>query len=115
MTPPAEVQIHSESQSRSVREISLPAMPAVWVATLHISDRTAKKIVQVHRITPDEVREAVVGVVGLRYVWSKDPERGERAIVETTIRGRRVLVVLYPRQSTMGDEWNLGSAYPVGS
>jgi len=98
-----------------VREITLPAMPAVWVATLHISDRTAQKIVQTHRITPDEVREAVVGVVGLRYVWSEDPERGERAIIETTIRGRRVLVVLYPRESTMGDEWNLGSAYSVGS
>ncbi len=79
-------------------------MPAVWVAELHISDRTAQKIVQTHRITPDEVREAVVGVVGLRYVWSEDPERG-----------RRVLIVLYPRESTMGDEWNLGSAYSVGS
>lgn len=90
-------------------------MPAVWVAKLHISARTAQKIVQRHQITPNEVREAVVGVVGLHYVWNEDPERGERAIIETTIRGRRVLIVLYPRESTMGDEWNLGSAYPVGA
>lgn len=46
----------------------LPAVPAVWVVTLHISDRTAQKIVQKHQITPNQVREAVVGVVGLRYV-----------------------------------------------
>ncbi|MGH3939472.1 MAG: hypothetical protein ACRDTG_12735 [Pseudonocardiaceae bacterium] len=90
-------------------------MPAVWVAKLHISHRTAQKIIQRHGITPDEVRESVVGVVGLCYVWNEDPERGERAIVETTIRGRRVLVVLYPTENTMGDEWNLGSAYSVRS
>lgn len=89
-------------------------MPKVWVAKLHISDRTAQKIIQRHRITPDEVTDAIVGVVGLRYVWSEDPERGKRAIIETAIRGRRVLVVLYPRDSVVVDEWSLGSAYWVG-
>lgn len=73
-------------------------MPKVWVAKLHISDRTAQKIIQRHGVTPDEVIEAIVGVVGLRYVWSENPERGERAVIETVIRGRRVLVVLYPRE-----------------
>ena len=52
-------------------------MPKVWVAKLHISDRTAQKIIQRHGVTPDEVIEAIVGVVGLRYVWSENPERGE--------------------------------------
>ena len=89
-------------------------MSAVWVAKLHISDRTAQKI---RPETPDHPSRGQRGgrrCRGLRYVWSEDPERGERAIIETTIRGRRVLIVLYPRESTMGDEWNLGSAYPVG-
>jgi hypothetical protein len=115
VTPPADVQIDSGS-TRKVRAGDYPSRHASrLVAKLYISDRTAQKIVQIHRITPDEVREAVVGVVELRYVWSEDPERGERTIIETTIRGRRVLIVLYPRKSTMGDEWNLGSTYPVGS
>jgi hypothetical protein len=83
----------------------------LWVARLFISARTAQKIVNRHRITPEEVREAVVCVERLVYVLDLHPERGERAIVEVAIRGRPALVVLYPRADPLGDAYNLGSAY----
>lgn len=57
----------------------------------------------------DEVRDAVECVYNLRFVWDDDPERGLRAIVEVSLRGRRALVVLYPAGGE--DEWHLGSAY----
>lgn len=89
------------------------AVPSLWVATLYISDRTAEKLRAKHRLDPDDVRDAIVGVRGLRYAWNTHPERGTRAIVEATIDGDRVLVVLYPEASAMGDAWHLGSAYRV--
>lgn len=86
---------------------------ALWVARLHISDRTAQKIISVHHVTPDEVRDAVELRPGLTYVWDEDPQRGLRALVEAVIRGRRTIVVLYPVDGAgLGDEYNLGSAYP---
>lgn len=88
-------------------------MPSLWVATLLISDRTAEKLRAKHHLEPDEVRDAVVGVRGLRFTWHTHPERGTRAIVETEVDGDRVLVVLYPSASPLGDGWHLGSAYRV--
>jgi hypothetical protein len=85
----------------------------LWVAELFISDRTAQKITQRHGITPDEVRDAIVCTAGLTYVWQNDLARGLRAIVQANIRGRRVLLVLYPARRAEDDEWHLGSAYPV--
>lgn len=86
-------------------------MPTVWVARLHISARTAAKITQRHDITPDEVREAIVCVPGLRGRWHDHPERGRRALVDLLIRGRLAVAVLYPSDSALGDEWDLGSVY----
>jgi hypothetical protein len=91
----------------------LRLVPSLWVAELHISDRTAEKLRAKHQLEPDDVRNAIVGVRGLRFTWNTHPERGTRAIIETWISGDRVLVVLYPRPSEMGDAWNLGSAYRV--
>jgi hypothetical protein len=85
----------------------------IWVARLTISERTAEKIIRRHRITPDEVIEAVVCVEGLAFTWHRHPDRGLRAIVQTFIRGRRALVVLYPAGDAFGDVWRLGSAYFV--
>jgi hypothetical protein len=84
------------------------------VSRLIVSQATGAKIAQRHGISPDEVWDAVVCVSGLAYVWDCDPERGERAIVETYIRERRTLVVLYPASGEQEDVYNLGSAYPVG-
>lgn len=85
----------------------------LWVARLHISERTAQKITSVHHITSQEVRDAVELRTGLTYVWDEHPERGRRALVETPIRGRRTIVVLYPvAGAPLGDEYHLGSAYP---
>lgn len=86
--------------------------PDLWVAVLHISDRTAEKIHSKHWITPDEVRQAVVCVTGLDYGWDDDPERGMRALVDCRIRGARVIVVLYPATEPPDDVYHLGSAYP---
>jgi hypothetical protein len=65
------------------------------VAQLVISERTAKKIELQHHIAPHEVVEAIECRAGLVYTWDVHPERGERAIVETWIRQRRALAVLY--------------------
>jgi hypothetical protein len=86
----------------------------IWVADLKISSATADKISREHGLSADEVRDRVVCVAGLRFSWDLHPQRGWRAIVETRIRHRRCLVVLYPLpQDAFGDAWNLGSAYPV--
>lgn len=90
-------------------------MPSIWIARLSISTRTAHKIAQLHGLTPDEVRDAVQCRSGLLATRKVDPVRGERFYVETWIRGRRVLVALYPRLHGLGDSWNLGSAYPIDS
>ena len=88
----------------------------LWVARLHISERTAQKITSVHHITPQEVRDAVELQAGLTYVWNEHPKRGRRALVEACIRGRRTIMVLYPVvDAPLGDEYNLGSAYPERS
>jgi hypothetical protein len=87
---------------------------AIWVADLKISQATADKIAGKHGLSEQEIRDHIVAVAGLRFVWHDHPERGRRAIVETLIRGQRVLVVLYPRvYDAYGDAWNLGSAYPI--
>jgi hypothetical protein len=85
----------------------------IWVARLRISDATAHKISTQHGLQADEVRGAVECVRGLSFVWNDDRDRGRRAIVETFIRGIRVLVVLYPADDPLGDVFDLGSAYPI--
>ncbi|HUZ39755.1 MAG TPA: hypothetical protein VMV17_25815 [Streptosporangiaceae bacterium] len=84
----------------------------LWVAQLVISDRTAHKLRTRHGLDPEEVRDALVCVKGLRYVWANHPERGRRAIVEARLRGRVVAVVLYPVDDPHGGVFALGSAYP---
>ena len=87
----------------------------LWVAELRISQRTAQKLNQKHGLSVEEARDAIVCVSGLPFAWDDHKLRGLRAIVETRIRGRRVLVVLYPADGPFGDSWHLGSAYPVGA
>jgi len=86
---------------------------SLWVAELLISDRVAQKITRRHGISAAEVRDAVVCVRGLRWRWDTHPERGRRAVVSTTIRGRHCAVVLYPQLAAMRDTWTLGSVYFV--
>lgn len=85
----------------------------VWVATLRISERVAKKIVDVHGITPQQVRDAVVRVEGLEGSWDYHPVRGLRAIIRVVIGEDNVLVVLYPADDLGFNVWRLGSAYRV--
>jgi hypothetical protein len=51
-------------------------VPVLWIAHLLISDRTAEKIINVHGIHPDDVRDAVVCVPGLRFSWDTRRDRG---------------------------------------
>lgn len=85
----------------------------LWVAQLLVSASTRDKIVATHNLDETEVRSAVECVAGLEYVWDFDDERGERAIVSTTIRGRRALLVLYDAAHPLSDVYWLGSAYFV--
>jgi len=87
---------------------------SLWVAELFISPATARKITDKHRITAQEVRDAVVCVRGLSWRWDVHPDRGARVVIVTTIRSRKCAVVLYPTDSAMRDAWNLGSVYFVG-
>jgi hypothetical protein len=84
----------------------------LWVARLIISSKTAEKLASRHRLDWQEVRDAVVCVVGLLYIWDDHPERGRRALVEVEISGMRCVVVLYPVDDASGDVYALGSAYP---
>lgn len=84
---------------------------SLWVAKLIISEATAGKLSTKHGLDPHEVRDAVVGVAGLRYVWHDHPDRGSRALVEVRISDRRCVVVLYPVDDPAGDVYALGSAY----
>jgi hypothetical protein len=84
----------------------------LWVARLIISQATRTKLLSKHNLDADEVFDAIVCVAGLRYDWDDDPERGLRALVEVSIRGVTVIVVLYPVEDPAGDVYALGSAYP---
>jgi hypothetical protein len=89
-------------------------MEKLWVAELLISERTAAKIHDLHHLQPDDVRNAIVCVERLQYIWHEDEQRGRRAIVRTTIGELSVDVVLYPVVNhPMGDVYHLGSAYPL--
>jgi hypothetical protein len=93
--------------------VRMDGVRRLWVARLVVSPATAAKISGRHRLDVQEIRDSVECVSGLVYTWDVDPERGERAIVETYVRGRRVLVVLDPAADPFGDVYNLGSAYQV--
>jgi hypothetical protein len=80
-------------------------VPALWVAHLLISNETAKKIISVHGIHPDDVRAAVECVTGLSFTWDDHPERGRRAIVKTRINQKPALVVLYLADAGWDDWW----------
>lgn len=88
-------------------------MESIWVAVVRVSPAVRKKLSARHGLDADEVANAIQCVVGLAWGWDDHPERGRRAIVRTSVRNAKVLVVLYPTDDP--DVWNLGSAYPTGS
>ena len=86
-------------------------MERVWVAELRVSRATAAKVDAKHGISAWEVRDALVGVEGLRGVADEHPVHGRRLILQVPLRGRAALVVLFEVQHPLGDVWNLGSVY----
>ena len=85
---------------------------AIWVSELHISSRVAQKISSKHRLRTEDVRQAIVGVAGLRARRDTSPERGLRYLTSVEIDGHPCVAVLYP---TDRDEetFALGSVYRV--
>lgn len=80
---------------------------------MQISVRTARDLASRHGLHAEELTDALVCVAGLSVSWGHDPERGPRAVVETNISGARFLVDLYPVEGPMGEDWRLGSVYPI--
>ena len=87
-------------------------MPSLWVAELAISARTAEKLRRKHQLEPDDVRDALVCVRGLRFVVEDEPSY--HVIVEFWLGRDRMLASLYPNAGMAEDAWNLASAYRVG-
>lgn len=85
---------------------------SLWVAKLSISQGVRAKLASKHDLDAEDVLDAVLCVEGLSGYWDDDPDRGLRAIVETYVRGVRIVVVLYPVIDPVGDAYALGSAYP---
>jgi hypothetical protein len=84
---------------------------ALWVSQLIVSKVTKTKLAAKHGLDWRDIKEAIVGVAGLRYLWDDDPERGRRALVEVGIGATLCIVVLYPVDDPLGDVYALGSAY----
>ena len=88
-------------------------MRRLWVAELLVSEATRQKLVQAHRLDPDDLRARLVCRTGLRYTWHDHPQRGRRVLVEAFVGDARVLAVLYPAGDPEEETWHLGSAYRV--
>lgn len=86
-------------------------MPHIRVSRLYISARTAAKIAGKHGISVTEIDNALLGGGNFAARWVNDPDLGARLLVQIVLRGRRAIVVLYPRGPAGDDEWALGSAY----
>jgi hypothetical protein len=67
-----------------------------------------------HGLTAQEIRDAIVCVRGLPFTWDRDPDRGWRVLVETQVRDRNYVVVLYPVDDPLSGVFSLGTAYPRG-
>jgi hypothetical protein len=80
----------------------------VWIAELIISDRTAEKIASKHRLSPRDVRDAILCRHALIGRWSADRQGNPRVLVRVTVGDRPCLVVIYPAGD---DVWHLASAY----
>jgi hypothetical protein len=86
--------------------------PSLWIAELIISPEVRRKIDGKHNISWQEIRDALVCVSYVGYVWNNDPIRGRRALAVFTLRGRRWTAVLYPVDDPSGDVYALITAYP---
>lgn len=101
--------IHAVMILREDTRIMARSKKTVWIAELCVSQRTEQKLIHKHRLTVEEVEDAVVCVRGLQGAWDDHPERGRRLLIQAKIRGCSALVVLYPTDDP--DVWHLGSAY----
>ncbi|GAB2456505.1 hypothetical protein GCM10027062_40920 [Nocardioides hungaricus] len=74
------------------------------------SDHVVRKINSEHRVTLDDVEEALGSIVN--YDFDEDPDRGRRLYVWGRAGRRTIFVCLYPVDEEAG-QWRLGTAYPA--
>jgi hypothetical protein len=86
-------------------------MRRIWIAEVHVSADTRRKITLRHGPDVDDLLARLIGASGLTYAWHFHPQRGWRVIVEVPYGPARVLVVLYPAGDIEEETWHLGSAY----
>ena len=80
---------------------------------MKVSRATAHKLSTMHGLQAAEIKDRVECVRNLPCKWNDHPIRGRRAIIETFVRGQKVVVVLYPVNDPLGDVYDLGSAYRI--
>lgn len=84
-------------------------MSGLWIAELRISDAVATKISSRHRVTADEIREALICVPGLTYAHRDDTG----CEIQIFLRGREHLAVIFPRHGADPDGvFFLATVYP---
>lgn len=76
---------------------------------LEVSQHVERKINSVHRVTVDDVLDALDAVIN--SVWDDDPERGLRLYVWGRAGARVIFVCLWPLDVPAGS-WRLVTAYP---
>ncbi|GAA2701870.1 hypothetical protein Apa02nite_100410 [Actinoplanes palleronii] len=83
---------------------------AVYIAEIHISAPTERKINTKHYVTSDEVREALVLRKDVEAAWDDHPQHGRRVVaLGQTAAGRPILAVLQEVDPSDG-VWNLRTA-----
>lgn len=76
---------------------------------IDVSENVERKINQLHHLQVDDVLDVLEAPEHM--AWDDDAGRGRRLLVVGTLRGKRVLVVLYPIPGRP-NEWRLATAYP---
>ncbi len=94
-------------------------MTRVYISQIDCSAHVLEKINNLHGVTLDEVKEAVLfparPIRAVRLQPTHDDPRAPRVILEgVTLPSRRIRVVLYPVDEREGT-WRLGTAVPLAS
>lgn len=84
-----------------------------WIGEVLFDDAVVRKILTKHRLSPDEVREAICWGAAEAVRWDDDPHRGSRLLaIGTTSNGVRIKTVLLPIDRSDGT-WRCKTAMRV--
>ena len=85
-----------------------------WVSEVHVNPRIAQKIVDDHGLSVEAVVAAVVRREVSEASWDDHPRHGRRLLVKVTIKGRRVLIALFPAKNpAQVNHYHLGTAHVI--